>query len=45
VGQNLYWADTMRKTVEVMSLRTKARFIILRETDRPMDLVLVPEMK
>lgn len=44
ISQNLYWTDSIQRTVEVMSLETGARIILMKENDRLLDIVLAPEM-
>ena len=44
IGQNLYWADAGKQTVEILSLRTGARAVIYHElTYRPTAVVVVPD--
>ena len=45
LGNNVYWCDGEKATVEVMSLTTKERTILLHsfEGEIPMDLALYPE--
>lgn len=44
-GENLYWVDEEKKTVEVMSLKNKHRKTLLRDfgDDIPTDIALVLE--
>lgn len=44
-GNNLYWCDWSRKTIEVMSLSTNIRITILNEVEGhiPIALALVPD--
>lgn len=44
-GNNLYWCDTEFKTVEVLSLNTMTRKVILRdlEGETPLDVALIPD--
>jgi len=43
IGENLYWADSARRRIEVMSLRTRARALLAMEAEHPQDLIVVPE--
>lgn len=44
-GHNLYWADSMRQTVEVLSLNTHERKVLLNNFggESPLDVTLVPD--
>ncbi|KAJ9573514.1 hypothetical protein L9F63_009078, partial [Diploptera punctata] len=45
VGNNLYWCDNVKGTVEMMSLTTLERTVLLHslENEIPMDIAVVPE--
>jgi sugar lactone lactonase YvrE len=45
IGHNLYWVDSMRKTIEVMSLKTRTRVVLFKEIDRPVDIVVAPNIR
>lgn len=42
VGENLYWLDSGKNTLEVISLRTRARMVILANVEDAYDLLVVP---
>lgn len=44
-GHNLYWVDSERQTVEVLSLHSFERKVLLQDMggESPIDVVLVPE--
>lgn len=44
-GHNLYWADSERQTVEVLSLNTHERKVLLADLggESPLDVVVVPD--
>lgn len=43
IGGNLYWSDSGKKTIEVMSLKTKARLVIKRMDETVSNIVIVSE--
>ncbi|XP_071448921.1 vitellogenin receptor [Hetaerina americana] len=45
LGNNLYWCDSERKMVEVVSMANHERAVVLKDLagERPMDIALVPE--
>lgn len=45
VGENLYWVDAGKNTVECMSFRTSARTVIMHGVDNPYDILVVPELR
>jgi len=47
VAGNLYWTDTERQTVEVLSMDTRERAVLMRDlgNEVPIALTLVPEEK
>ncbi|ODM90172.1 Low-density lipoprotein receptor-related protein 4 [Orchesella cincta] len=45
VGENLYWIDAGKQTVEVMSFRTRARAIIMHGVDSLLDILVVPQIR
>ncbi|XP_046386301.1 vitellogenin receptor-like [Ischnura elegans] len=45
LGNNLYWCDSERKMVEVLSMTNHERGVVLKDLagERPMDIAVVPE--
>ncbi|CAL8127285.1 unnamed protein product [Orchesella dallaii] len=45
IGENLYWIDAGKQTVEVMSFRTRARTVLMHGAETLLDILVVPEIR
>lgn len=43
VGENLFWFDTTKRTIEVLSLTTRARSILVTDIENVDDLLFVAD--
>jgi hypothetical protein len=44
MGNNLYWCDGARSTVEILSLTTLEKTVLLHTLDEiPLDIAVIPE--